>query len=93
MDEEDRNDCRFIVWELSHQVHAVSSMHSVQLVRDRHDFGQSWGDPVEIEAGPPHNFAYPDVLCWGPTGELKVAYSLWGSGLRIATLALNPGGE
>jgi hypothetical protein len=40
-----------------------------------------------VEADPEGNFAYPTVLEWAP-GVLKIAYTFWGQGLRIATVAL-----
>lgn len=38
-----------------------------------------------LEGSPDGNFAYPTPILW-EHGVLKVAYSVWGQGLRIATV-------
>ena len=38
-----------------------------------------------LEADPNGNFAYPTPIQW-KEGVVKVAYSVWGQGLRIATV-------
>lgn len=48
---------------------------------------ESWRHGAELEASPDGNFAYPTPILWEP-GVLKVAYSVWGIGLRIATVTV-----
>eukprot|EP00976_Prorocentrum_cordatum_P109053 1194955-Prorocentrum_minimum.AAC.3 len=51
------------------------------------DASGSWRHAAVVEANPEGNFAYPTVIEWEP-GVVKVAYTFWGQGLRIATVTL-----
>lgn len=46
----------------------------------------TWRHAAILEASD-GNFAYPTPILWEP-GVIKVAYSVWGQGLRIATVAV-----
>lgn len=45
----------------------------------------TWKHAAVLEAEPTGNFAYPTPIQW-EAGVVKVAYSVWGEGLRIATV-------
>ena len=49
------------------------------------DFGLTWHHIAVIDEGEPHNFAYPDLVNWD-VNIIKISYSYWGTGLRLATL-------
>jgi len=50
-----------------------------------YDNGGTWKHAAVLEAEPTGNFAYPTPIQW-EAGVVKVAYSVWGEGLRIATV-------
>mmetsp|Transcript_12234 Transcript_12234/g.38752 ORF Transcript_12234/g.38752 Transcript_12234/m.38752 type:complete len:90 (-) Transcript_12234:49-318(-) len=47
--------------------------------------GERWERAAAVETDAAGHFSYPTVMEWEP-GVLKVAYSVWGEGLRLATL-------
>lgn len=55
------------------------------------DGGDTWTDVAVVESDPEGNFAYPTPIAIREKGgsvEVKVGYSVWGQGIRMATIRL-----
>eukprot|EP00238_Polyblepharides_amylifera_P013106 CAMPEP_0196574354 /NCGR_PEP_ID=MMETSP1081-20130531/4083_1 /TAXON_ID=36882 /ORGANISM="Pyramimonas amylifera, Strain CCMP720" /LENGTH=387 /DNA_ID=CAMNT_0041892349 /DNA_START=68 /DNA_END=1231 /DNA_ORIENTATION=+ len=54
-----------------------------------YDDGESWVQSAVLENDEQGNFAYPTPIEW-EDGIVKVAYTVWNGGLRVATVNLAP---
>jgi hypothetical protein len=51
------------------------------------DDGKSWEKLLDVEAAADGNFSYPCIVAWSED-TVKIAYTVWGTGLRLATVKL-----
>jgi predicted neuraminidase len=51
------------------------------------DEGKSWDTLMAVDAEPEANYSYPSIVEWSED-TVKIAYTVWGVGLKLATVKL-----